>query len=46
MNEQETYQNLCERLMKGLRLETVPVALQFSTNPPKDVPQFKGGLKA
>ncbi len=46
MNEQETYQNLCEKLMKGLRLETVPVALQFSTNPPKDIPQFKGGLKA
>lgn len=46
MDEQKKYKELCDRLMKGLRLESVPVAVQFSTNPPEGVPQFKGGQKA
>ena len=46
MDEQKKYKELCDKLMKGLRMETVPVAVQFSTNPPEGVPQFKGGQKA
>jgi uncharacterized protein (DUF169 family) len=46
MDEQETYKDLCQRLMKGLRMDSVPVAIQFSTKPPENVSQLKGGLKA
>lgn len=46
MTEQEKYKKLCQRLMEGLRLETTPVAVFFSTNPPENVPAYKGGLKA
>lgn len=46
MIEQAKYRNLCERLMKGLQLETVPVAVQFSTNPPDGVPKLDEQTKA
>lgn len=46
MTEQEKYQDLTRRLMNGLRLETKPVGIFFSTNPPAGVERFKGGLKA
>jgi uncharacterized protein (DUF169 family) len=46
MNQQKTYKELCQRLMKALRLETVPVAMQFSTKVPENVPQLQGGMKA
>lgn len=46
MNTQATYKDLCQRLMKTLRLDTVPVAVQFSTNPPEGVPQLQGESKA
>lgn len=46
MTEQEKYRDMCERLMKGLRIDTKPVAVFFSTDPPDGVEEFKGGLKA
>jgi uncharacterized protein (DUF169 family) len=46
MTDQDKYRDLCERLMKALKLETVPVAVQFSTNPPENVPQLEEGTKA
>jgi uncharacterized protein (DUF169 family) len=46
MSEQVKYKNLCDRLMSGLGLETVPVAVQFSTKPPENVPQLESGTKA
>ena len=46
MTEQEKYKKQCQRLMEGLGLETTPVAVFFSTNPPEGVSAYKGGLKA
>jgi uncharacterized protein (DUF169 family) len=46
MIEQAKYSSLCERLMTGLKLETVPVAVQFSTNPPENVPKLGEQTKA
>lgn len=46
MNDQARYKELCDRLVKGLRLESVPVAVQFSTNPPPGVPKYEGRTKA
>src|SRR5688572_1745137 len=46
MRQEPKYNSLCERLMSALRLETVPVAVQFSTNPPQNIAQLKGGSKA
>lgn len=40
------YTDLCNRLMKSLRLETVPVAVFFSTVPPKNVEKIHSVLKA
>lgn len=39
------YQDLCQRLMKSLRLEMVPVAVGFSTRPPENVKQLEGKLR-
>jgi uncharacterized protein (DUF169 family) len=46
MSQQARYKDLCERLVKGLKLETVPVAVQFSTQPPPGVPKLEGNSKA
>lgn len=46
MNEQAKYRDLCKRLVDGLKLETVPVAVQFSTNPPEGVPKLDVETKA
>ena len=46
MSEQAKYQGLCQRLMKALRLEAVPVAVQFSTNPPEGVAPLEDATKA
>ena len=46
MIKQARLKDLCERLMTGLNLETVPVAVQFSTNPPENVPHLEEGTKA
>jgi uncharacterized protein (DUF169 family) len=46
MNEQAKYRNLCERLVTRLKLETIPVAVQFSTNPPENVPKLEEQTKA
>lgn len=46
MREEEKYKDLCERLMRALRLNTVPVAVQMSTNPPEGVARLNGDSKA
>ena len=46
MSRQIDYKGLCERLVTKLKLETVPVAVQFSTEPPEDVPKLDSGTKA
>ena len=46
MSEEAKYKALCDRLMIKLNLETVPVAVQFSTSPPAGVPKLEGGTKA
>lgn len=46
MVEKANYRDLAQRLMKLLRLETIPVAVQFSTNPPANIPQLDGSTKA
>lgn len=46
MDRQATYKDLCQRLVRLLRLETVPVAVQFSTNPPENVPALDRATKA
>jgi uncharacterized protein (DUF169 family) len=46
MIEQEKYRKLCERLVTLLKLETVPVAVQYSTNPPEGVPKLEEQTKA
>jgi uncharacterized protein (DUF169 family) len=46
MSDQAKYKKLCNRMMKLLKLETVPVAVQFSTNPPENVPQLNASTKA
>ena len=46
MVEKAKYKQLCERLMAGLGLETVPVAVQFSTNPPENVSLLEDRTKA
>ena len=40
------YKDLCQRLVTELRLEAVPVAVQFSTEPPENVPKLESGTKA
>lgn len=40
------YTELCQRLMKALRLESLPVAVFFSTKPPKNVIHLDRILKA
>jgi uncharacterized protein (DUF169 family) len=40
------YNEFCQRLMRGLRLEMVPVAVFFSTNPPGNTKQLNCKLKA
>ena len=46
MSDQAKYKQLCERLMRGLKLETRPVAVQFSTNPPPNVQKLDEKTKA
>ena len=46
MSRQDNYKDLSERLAAGLRLETVPVAVQFSTDPPEGVSKLDSGTKA
>lgn len=46
MTGQTDYKDLCERLVTGLGLETVPVAVQFSTEPPENVHKLDDGTKA
>lgn len=40
------YKGLCDRLMTGLKLETVPVAVQFSTKSPENVGPLAEATKA
>lgn len=40
------YNELCKRLMKELRLDVVPVAVFFSTNPPENTKQIDRKIKA
>jgi uncharacterized protein (DUF169 family) len=46
MSDREKYKSLCDRMMARLKLETVPVAVQFSTEPPEGVPQLNSTTKA
>ena len=46
MPGQTQYRDLCERLVAALGLEVVPVAVQFSTHPPENVPHLETGTKA
>ena len=46
MIQQEKYRKLCERLVTLLKLDTVPVAVQYSTNPPAGVPKLEEQTKA
>jgi len=46
MSNVEQYRSLCERLRASLRLESVPVAVQFSSMPPEGVPKLEGDSKA
>lgn len=46
MNQREKYKELCDKMMTMLSLETVPVAVQFSTNPPDGVPRLEECTKA
>jgi uncharacterized protein (DUF169 family) len=46
MSDQAKYKALCDRMVSRLMLETVPVAVQFSTEPPEGVPQLNSTTKA
>jgi len=46
MKNLEHYKNLSEKLVSILNLETVPVAVQFSTEAPEGVPQLEENTKA
>jgi len=46
MSQLVKYRNLCDRLMTALGLETVPVAVQFSSKPPENVAKLDGDSKA
>lgn len=46
MSDREKYKSLCDRMMTRLKLETVPVAVQFSTEPPEGLTQLNSTTKA
>jgi uncharacterized protein (DUF169 family) len=46
MSDREKYKALCDRMISRLKLETVPVAVQFSTEPPEGVPQLNSTADA
>lgn len=46
MTNQTKYRELCDQIMTILNLETVPVAVQFSTVPPVGVPPLEENTKA